>query len=197
MEKKAEGPDLEKFRFPKLPAWDIPQPLIYGLGILAGAIALSLIALITKNILKNRHRRARLKEEDEGHKEKLAQALTKVREEADTLAAEGLYAQAMHALLLKSLSEFTRAKEKAIDPSLTSREILAALSFRPQEREPLKDIVERVEVSWFGNLEPQGSDYAACRQSFQSFLASFSGHSLADGSEAGPYAGQGRGAKDP
>lgn len=93
--------------------------------------------------------------------------LESARFEADELARQGLFAQAMHVLLLQSVSELRRRLDISIAISLTSREILARLALPPAGRVSLADIVGRVEVCYFGDREPGPDEYAACRSSFQ------------------------------
>lgn len=94
-----------------------------------------------------------------------------VRLEGDALAAEGDYAGAMHALLLRSVEEM-RAKLRApIAISLTSREILGKTRLEPEARAHFGDIIHMVEISWFGAHSPGAADYSRCRASFIALAA--------------------------
>ncbi len=88
------------------------------------------------------------------------------REESDVLAERGDYAAAMHVLLLKSVEEMRRRLDISIAQSLTSREILVRSGLEPDAGACLGDIVQRVEISWFGPHLPGADDYARCRESF-------------------------------
>src|SRR5262249_7439101 len=67
---------------------------------------------------------------------------------AEALAAEGRWAEAIHALLLKTLEALSAAARLA--PSLTSREIVARIGVAPRARDALADLVLAVELSRFG-----------------------------------------------
>jgi hypothetical protein len=88
------------------------------------------------------------------------------REESDVLAERGDYAGAMHVLLLKSVEEMRRRLDLSIAQSLTSREILARSGLDADAGTCLGDIIQRVEISWFGLHLPDADDYARCRVSF-------------------------------
>ena len=89
------------------------------------------------------------------------------QDEADDLARRGLFAEAMHMLLLRSVSEMRRRLDISIAASLTSREILHRVSLPPAGRTGFADIIGRVEVSYFGPYQPGADEYLACRRSFE------------------------------
>jgi len=85
---------------------------------------------------------------------------------ADRLSREGNFVEAMHVLLLHSLSEIRRQLGERFADSLTSREILRAARITTVARTALRDIVGAVERTHFGAYPAQAGDYAACRQNF-------------------------------
>ncbi|PRH85034.1 hypothetical protein C5L14_24140 [Labrys okinawensis] len=87
--------------------------------------------------------------------------------EADELARQGRLAEAMHALLLRSLIEVRKRLNVSFADSLTSREILRALSLPDRGKQALADIIGRVEPVYFGESLAEERDYAACRQSYE------------------------------
>jgi len=87
--------------------------------------------------------------------------------EADDLARQGRIAEAMHALLLRSLIEVRKRLNVSFADSLTSREILKALSLPEIGKISLADIIRRVEVVYFGEHPASEQDYAACRESYE------------------------------
>lgn len=93
--------------------------------------------------------------------------LEAARMNADDLARSGDFAEAMHVLLMQSVSEMRRRLSVAIAGSLTSREILQRLKLTPAERAAFGDIVGRVELTYFGGRRPGARDYSACRASFE------------------------------
>lgn len=86
---------------------------------------------------------------------------------ADDLARLGHFAEAMHVLLLHSVGELRRRLGISIAASLTSREILHRVKLSPEGRIAFGDIIDRVEVSWFGAHQPDQGEYLACRRSFE------------------------------
>jgi hypothetical protein len=85
---------------------------------------------------------------------------------ADELAAAGRFVEAMHVLLLQSLAEIRARLDQRFADSLTSREILRHAKLSETGRSSLRDIVNRVEWTYFGEHPAALADYAACRVSF-------------------------------
>ncbi|MFL6799749.1 MAG: hypothetical protein ACJ8F3_20325 [Xanthobacteraceae bacterium] len=85
---------------------------------------------------------------------------------ADELAAAGRFADAMHVLLLQALVEIRQRLDEQFADSLTSREILRSTKLAEAGRRPLRDIVDRVEWTYFGRRTAGQADYEACRASF-------------------------------
>lgn len=85
---------------------------------------------------------------------------------ADDLARQGLFGEAMHALLLQSLADVRRRLDEQFADSLTSREILRSTKLPAQGREPLREIIARVERTYFGEYAAGPQDYMACRERF-------------------------------
>jgi hypothetical protein len=84
--------------------------------------------------------------------------------EADRLARQGAFGEALHLLLLYCLNEMRRRFGLGLPPSLTSREILG-LSVLPEiRRTGLSVIVSAVEVSYFGGRPVDETTYRLCRQ---------------------------------
>jgi len=85
---------------------------------------------------------------------------------ADELAAQGRYVEAMHVLLLQALAEIRVRLNEQFADSLTSREILRSKHLSDELRHPLRDVVNRVEWTYFGEHPAEQNDYLACRSSF-------------------------------
>src|SRR5215475_5344646 len=96
----------------------------------------------------------------------LAQSSADPAAAADELGRQGRFVEAMHMLLLLSLGEIRRHLGEQFADSLTSREILRGTRLPPQGRASLRDIVARVEWTYFGGYPATMEDYTACRQSF-------------------------------
>jgi hypothetical protein len=90
---------------------------------------------------------------------------------ADELGQQGRFAEAIHMLLILSLGEIRRHLGEHFAASLTSREILRGTRLPTQGHGCLRDIVARVEWTYFGGYPATADDYAACRQKFETLRA--------------------------
>jgi hypothetical protein len=98
---------------------------------------------------------------------------------ADELAAQGRYVEAMHVLLLQALAEIRVRLNEQFADSLTSREILRSEQLSDELRHPLRDVVNRVEWTYFGEHPAEQNDYLACRSSFAALARSLYGSAAA------------------
>jgi len=89
-----------------------------------------------------------------------------VIEAADELAARGRFVEAMHLLLLHGLAHIRQRLDQQFSDSLTSREILHSTNLSEAARASLRDVVSRVELTYFGQRPAGLADYTACRESF-------------------------------
>ncbi len=80
--------------------------------------------------------------------------------EAERLADEGRFEEAIHMLLLLALHPLT--EEEHLAGSLTSREILRTVELPAPAREAMSALVRAVEISVFGGLAPDRADYDRC-----------------------------------
>jgi hypothetical protein len=85
---------------------------------------------------------------------------------ADDLAGQGRYVEAMHLLLFRAFAELRERHRVNFADSLTSREILRRANLPEAGRASLKDIITRVELSYFGARPAGAQDYGACRRSY-------------------------------
>jgi hypothetical protein len=88
-------------------------------------------------------------------------------EQADALARDGRFAEAMHALLLQSVAEIRGRLDARIADSLTSREILRRVRLTAEGASALREIILSVEWTYFGEHPADASDYGRCRQHFE------------------------------
>jgi hypothetical protein len=98
--------------------------------------------------------------------------LEEAQVEADDLARQGHYAEAMHLLLLKSLSELRRQLGTSFAISLTSREILWRVKLPDIGRQSLTTIIASVERTYFGGEDAGQDDYSHCRSNFEALKRS-------------------------
>jgi hypothetical protein len=92
--------------------------------------------------------------------------------EADDLARQGHYGEAMHVLLLKSLNEIRRQLGISFAVSLTSREILRRVQLSDVGRQSLSAIIRSVELTYFGGEDAGRNDYSDCRSNFETLKRS-------------------------
>lgn len=98
-----------------------------------------------------------------------AQAARDLLADADALAARGLYADAAHLLLLRSVQDIEQRQPRAVRVSLTTREI-ARLKALPDAARPAFDLIGRmVERSLFGGAPVGAQDFADCRKAYEAF----------------------------
>lgn len=103
----------------------------------------------------------------------LAAVIERPRDDADELASQGRYADAIHILLLRTLHELASQHLVRVTPAMTSREILARVSLLGDAREALAGLIVAVEQTWFGDAVPTADDYARCRAQFDRFAAAY------------------------
>ena len=110
--------------------------------------------------------RGELEAGEEGIGGTVAKPPEQVLAAADDLARQGRFVDAMHVLLLQGLADIRRHFGEQFADSLTSREILRSTKLSEAGREPLRDMVTRVEWTYFGKHPAEREDYLACRASF-------------------------------
>ena len=89
--------------------------------------------------------------------------------EADALAAEGRYAEAVHHLLRRSIDDIARRRPRLVRPALTSRELGASDAIPSFARDLFAGIARLVERSLFGGRPVDASDWSAARASYSDF----------------------------
>lgn len=86
--------------------------------------------------------------------------------EADALAAQGRYAEAVHHLLFRSIEDIGRRRPRLVRPALTSRELAAADALPPPARSLFARIAALVEHSLFGGRPVEAADWTAARTAY-------------------------------
>ncbi len=95
--------------------------------------------------------------------------------DADELARRGMFAEAIHTLLLRTLQELVRSAAVRVAPATTSREILARVPLLADARSALAGLITAVEITHFGDAPANAADYERCRQQFAVFAQAFRG----------------------
>jgi hypothetical protein len=91
-------------------------------------------------------------------------------EEADRLAAEGRYGEAVRVLLHRSIDDMDQAFPATIVPSMTSREISLLDYLSTQGRATFVKIAQAVEASLFAGRPLTATQFADCRKAYESFV---------------------------
>jgi hypothetical protein len=89
--------------------------------------------------------------------------------DADKLAAEGRFAEAVHLLLYRSLEDIDAKRPHALKPALTSRDILSLSALPAVARRALGRLVATVEWSFFGGRQVDAKDFSECRLAYEEF----------------------------
>ncbi|THD38238.1 MAG: DUF4129 domain-containing protein [Sphingomonas sp.] len=90
-------------------------------------------------------------------------------DEADALAARGLYAEAVHHLLFRSVEDIQRRRPRVVRPSLTSRELSVATGIPTVARALFARIAGYVEASLFGGRAVGADDWMQARAAYADF----------------------------
>jgi hypothetical protein len=90
-------------------------------------------------------------------------------EEADALAREGRFAEAIHHLLFRSVEDIANRRPALVRPALTSRELAAAQVIPGRARELFASIARLVERSLFGGRPVDENDWLQARESYSNF----------------------------
>jgi hypothetical protein len=90
-------------------------------------------------------------------------------EEADRLAKEGRYNEAMRVLLHRSIEDIERFFSLTIGPSQTSREISRLDSLSSEGRNVFSEIARAVEMSLFGGETLTADDFIRARAKYAAF----------------------------
>jgi hypothetical protein len=90
-------------------------------------------------------------------------------EEADALAREGRFAEAIHHLLFRSVEDIANRRPALVRPALTSRELAAAQALPARARELFAAIARLVERSLFGGRPVNEGDWVKAREAYSDF----------------------------
>lgn len=89
--------------------------------------------------------------------------------DADLLAAQGHYGEAVHVLLARSIAQIAKARPEALHPASTAREIAADGWLPPAARHAFVRIAARVEASRFALRTLGAGDWDAARAAYAEF----------------------------
>lgn len=165
----AAGGDPRDPREP-LPTFELPEIAIVIFWVVAGVFILVLVVALVRAFL-GRDRTPKEKKAAAPAARGAASAVPAIAfDDADRLAQEGRYAEAIHVLLLRTLASLAERGTGLAD-SWTSREVVRDAPLAAEARGMLSGIVDAVEVSRFGFVVPDAAAYAECRARFERLAA--------------------------
>ena len=97
-------------------------------------------------------------------------------DEADALAQQGQFAEAIHRLLFRSVEDISRRRPALVRPALTSRELAAAEGIPSRARELFFKIAQVVEKNVFGGTSVDETQWLDARQAYSEFALAGSWH---------------------
>ncbi len=89
--------------------------------------------------------------------------------EADGLAADGRFSEAVHLLLFRSIEEIDSRRPGLLRPALTSRDIARTAAIPDGARAAFSAIAMMVEKSLFGGRALEEGDWRRCRAHYEDF----------------------------
>jgi hypothetical protein len=150
--------------------WAAPagQPLLWIAAVLLLLVILYLFVPAFANWVDDfRYRRkhaASAKDEQAGQVE--AGAARALLAEADALAAEGRFAEAVHLLLYRSVEDIEGRRPGLVRPAMTSRELAEAEGLPGVARDAFSRIARAVEISLFGGRSIDAGAWTQCRSAY-------------------------------
>jgi hypothetical protein len=168
--------DLPRYEPPHTPAWlhdlwtwlKAGAPVVFWIGVAALALFLLLVLFRWATGRDWRWRRRPKDETAEDWRPDEAPA-RQLLAEADQLAAQGMFSEAAHLLLFRSIADIDARRPDLIGPALTSRDIAALTAIPDRPRGAFALIAALVERSLFA-LRPLGEgDWRRARSAYEDF----------------------------
>lgn len=151
--------------------WSAPagKPLLW-----IGAVLLLLVVLYLfvptfagwVDDLRHRRKRAAPDDEEDGVGRAEAGAARALLSEADALAAQGRFAEAVHLLLYRSIEDIEGRRPGLVRPAMTSRDLAEAEGLPGVAREAFSRIARAVEISLFGGRSIDAGGWQQCRGAY-------------------------------
>lgn len=145
-------------------SWPVFEKILIGLAAL-GVLVL-VWRIVAPLIAARRGRQEAVAETDWAPTHAAAVALL---EDADRLAAEGRFGEAVHLLLQRSVSHIAEAQPDWLQPASTAREIAGLELLPPTARKAFGVIATRVERSLFALRDLDADDWRAARSAYADF----------------------------
>jgi hypothetical protein len=170
------------FKLPPVPEWvkwleqtlrnDWPG-IKWALWIIAAAIVLWILYSLVKQywpLLRRKRDDAPRREwpREEVWRPTMAQARALLAE-ADALARQGQYSQAVHVLLLRSIEDIEERRPQLLRRALTAREIGGLAGLPEGARPAFRGIAHAVERSRFAGHPVDADEFSRCREDYEAF----------------------------
>jgi len=147
--------------------------LPYLLYALAAAVIVLLLSPVVRLFLTSRFERLFARDTlkaDEAWRPSKA-AVAALLGDIDALAAQGLYDEAVHLLLVRSVADINAFRPDMVRPHYSARDILSHPLLPEAARPAFRAIVEWVETSYFAGISVGKAGFDACRQAYVAFVA--------------------------
>jgi len=145
-------------------SWPTLQYVLIGLGVLLTLVVLWF--LLAPLVERWRLRQPTAPEEEWTPDRDMAAALLS---DADRLALEGRFEEAVHLLLKRSVADIAQARPDWLLPASTAREIATFPKLPERARHAFSVIAERVERSLFALRKLDEADWSAARGAYAQF----------------------------
>jgi len=164
--------EIEPFTFPPWLAETLYWTIIIGIGLLV----VFFIGNLVLDLARNRDAFRRNREQPAEGVQRIETPLAERRSvdphtlaQADRLAAEGRFSEAIHLLLLVAMDRLHRELGARVAPAMTGREVLRLPALPGGTVEPLTRMVALSEINHFGGRSAAEPDYRSCRADFLRF----------------------------
>ena len=141
-----------------------------GVIVVVGMIAYAILSEVLRRLPRNLPKSAEPFVAPEPEFRPAAERARALLEEADRLAREGRFGEAVRVLLHRSIEDMEHAFPTAIAPSMTSREISRLQYLSVKGRATFTKIAEAVEASLFGGRTLTAAHFTECRGAYEAFV---------------------------
>ncbi|HKV12164.1 MAG TPA: DUF4129 domain-containing protein [Thermoanaerobaculia bacterium] len=133
-------------------------------------VGIAVILLVVWILMEGADRRAKVepaKADGGGGDEPALEGRDFALDDATRLASQGLYAEAMHVLLLIAIHQVAERSRATLPASRTSRELVRLLPLGADSREAFGEMVRAVELTLFGGAPAGAQDYQRSLECFR------------------------------
>lgn len=134
-------------------------------------VGIAVVLLVVWLLMEGADRKAKeepgAKPDGGGEGEPEAEGRDFVLDDATRLASQGLYAEAMHVLLLVAIHQVAERSRASLPPSRTSRELVRLLPLGAESRDSFGEMVRAVERTLFGGEAAGAQDYQRSLEHFR------------------------------